>query len=57
MHNRFIRQAYEELSYLRQCLDGAERHGLPSVASLRQRIAVSELRIRVLETAAYAARP
>jgi hypothetical protein len=56
MDNLLIRQAYKELAYLRQCLDGAERNRLRSAADLRQRVAVSEYRIRVLETAAYAAR-
>jgi hypothetical protein len=53
MHDKFIRQAYDELSYLRQCLAGAERYRLRTADNLRQRIALSEWRIRMLEWATF----
>ncbi len=52
MHDRFIRQAYEELTYLRDCLASAERYHVRS-DDLRRRIASSEARIKVLELAKF----
>ena len=52
MGEKLIRQAYDELAYLRLCLDGAERYRL-GTADLRGRITISEFRIKKLEWATF----
>lgn len=52
MHDRFIRQAYEELAHLRERLSNAEEKRIHS-GDLRRRVAESEARIRALEWAAW----
>jgi hypothetical protein len=52
MGDKLIRQAYNDLAYLRLCLDGAERYRL-NTGDLRRRIAMSEWRIKKLEWATF----
>jgi hypothetical protein len=52
MGDKLIRQAYDELAYLRLLLNEAEQHRL-NTSDLWQRIAISEWRIKQLEWATF----